>query len=115
MSNEFRSGQLSTIAGERDAAKRAFGDGGGAPVERKQPDVSDRPAPYSSAPPNGRQHIERVHPGGWPRLYPYEGFRARLTEAWWVLTSRYTLHRAWQRGYDQHAMDESARRAHGGQ
>jgi hypothetical protein len=35
-------------------------------------------------------------------------------EAWWVLTGRFTLHRAWQNGYDQHIKDESARRAQGG-
>lgn len=61
--------------------------------------------------PNGRQHVERTHSGGWPRIHPYDGWRARLAEAWWTLTGRFTLHRAWQNGYDQHIMDESARRA----
>lgn len=64
--------------------------------------------------PNGRQHIETTHSGGWPRIFPYDGWRARLAESWWVLTGRFTLHRAWQSGYDQHTRDESARRANGG-
>ena len=64
--------------------------------------------------PNGRQYVERTHPGGWPRIHPYDGWRARLAETWWVLTGRFTLHRAWQNGYDQHIHDESARRANGG-
>ncbi|KRQ11905.1 hypothetical protein AOQ73_05720 [Bradyrhizobium pachyrhizi] len=54
------------------------------------------------------------HPGGWPHIHPYDGWRARISEAWWVLTGRFTLHRAWQKGYDEHIRDDSARRAAGG-
>ena len=39
----------------------------------------------------------------------------RWIEAWWVLTGQWTLHRAWQNGYDDHAVDEAARRMRGGQ
>jgi hypothetical protein len=55
------------------------------------------------------------HPGGWP-IYrrPNWEWRQRLVEAWLVIVGRHSLHRAWQRGYDQHIMDESARRANGG-
>ena len=60
------------------------------------------------------QNIERDHPGGWPRIWPSNSWRARLAEAWWTLTGRFTLHRAWQAGYDRHIQDESARRANGG-
>jgi hypothetical protein len=63
--------------------------------------------------PSSRQRIE-VHPGGWPRIHPYDGWRARAVEAWWTLTGRFTLHRAWQDGYDKHIQDESARRSRGG-
>ncbi len=38
----------------------------------------------------------------------------RVRELWWILIGKHTLHSAWQRGYDQHIMDESARRANGG-
>ncbi len=61
-----------------------------------------------------KQYVETHHRGGWPRIYPYDGWRARLAESWWVLTGRFTLHRAWQSGYDQHIWDDSARRANGG-
>lgn len=59
------------------------------------------------------QFIEKTHPGGWPRIHPYDGALARIREAWWVLTGRFTLHRAWQRGYDQHISDEGLRRSRG--
>lgn len=49
------------------------------------------------------------HPGGWQN---YRGtFFGRLYEACLILCGSHSLHRAWQRGYDQHIMDESARRA----
>lgn len=48
------------------------------------------------------------HPGGWKRG------RGRFYEVWLILTGRFTLHKAWQNGYDQHTRDESARRAKGG-
>lgn len=60
------------------------------------------------------QHIEKLHPGGWPRIWPYDSFTRRIREAWWVLTDQWSLHRAWQKGYDDHTRDESARRARGG-
>lgn len=55
-----------------------------------------------------------IHRGGWRRIYPYDGLRARLAEAWWVLTGRHRLHAAYQDGYDDHTRDESLRRANGG-
>lgn len=61
--------------------------------------------------PRGQQSSERRHSGGWPRIHPYDGWRARAAEAWWVLTGRFTLHRAWQTGYDQHIQDEGVRRS----
>jgi hypothetical protein len=63
------------------------------------------------------QQINEPHPlgfhiwrngGGWPSI------RQNVREAWWCLTGKWSLHRAWQKGYDQHIMDESARRARGG-
>lgn len=52
------------------------------------------------------------HPGGWKHhstlTFP------RLYEAWLVLTGKWSLHRAWQRGYDQHIQDDSLRRSRGG-
>lgn len=60
------------------------------------------------------QHKPTHHPGGWPRIWPYDTLRRRVREAWWVLQGRWSLHQAWQRGYDQHAMDEGLRRARGG-
>lgn len=51
------------------------------------------------------QRLSPKHPGGWPREY------SRLREAWWVLTGQWSLHRAWQRGYDQHTSDDSLRRS----
>jgi hypothetical protein len=60
------------------------------------------------------QHVETTHPGGWPRIHPYNGFWRRLCEAWWILRGNRSLHRAWQAGYDQHIRDDSARRARGG-
>ncbi len=55
-----------------------------------------------------QQVPDDTHPGGWPRRH------SRLREAWWIITGQRSLHRAWQRGYDQHAQDESLRRARGG-
>lgn len=52
------------------------------------------------------------HPGGWTRRRSQ--VLQRLQDAWLCLTGRHSLHRAWQTGYDQHAMDDSARRARGG-
>lgn len=60
------------------------------------------------------QQQRTQQPGGWPRVYPYNTFARRIREAWWVLTGQWSLHVAWQNGYDQHIMDESARRANGG-
>jgi hypothetical protein len=60
-----------------------------------------------------QQHCETHHPGGWPRIYPYDGLWRRLREAWWILSNQQSLHRAWQSGYDCHIQDESARRARG--
>lgn len=44
------------------------------------------------------------HPGNWPR-YPmmtrWQRARQRVREAWWILTGRHSLHRAWQFGHDQ--------------
>ena len=52
------------------------------------------------------------HPGGWTN---YRGsFFGRLYEAVLILRGKHSLHRAWQKGYDQHTMDESARCARGG-
>ena len=64
--------------------------------------------------PNLTQYEVVDYRGGWPHIHPYDGWRARIVEAWWTLTGRFTLHRAWQNGYDQHIRDESARRANGG-
>lgn len=61
-----------------------------------------------------KQHINDMHPGGWRFIYPYNSLRRRITEAWWVLAGKQSLHKAYQAGYDQHTMDESARRARGG-
>lgn len=58
-----------------------------------------------------QQAIEATHRGGWPRMHPYGSFTRRAREAWWVLTGRYSLHLAWQRGYDCHIQDDSKRRA----
>lgn len=58
------------------------------------------------------------HPLGyrrWDLRKPWKRGLHRFRECWWVLTGRYSLHIAWQRGYEQHIMDESARRARGGQ
>jgi hypothetical protein len=41
-------------------------------------------------------------------------FAHRVKEAIWILIGRWSLHRAWQRGYDDHIRDESLRRARGG-
>jgi hypothetical protein len=44
---------------------------------------------------NVRQlELECTHRGGWPRIHPYDGWRARIAEAWWTLTGRFTLHSA---------------------
>lgn len=49
--------------------------------------------------------LDRSHPGGfliirdrhgWPRFQ-------RLLEAWWILTGKWSLHRAWQKGHDRGA------------
>jgi len=45
---------------------------------------------------------------GWPTIWQ------NVREAWWCLTGKWSLHRAWQRGYDQHISDESLRRSRGG-
>jgi hypothetical protein len=37
-----------------------------------------------------------------------------LTDIWAILTGKWSLHSAWQRGYDDHIVDESRRRAAGG-
>lgn len=60
-----------------------------------------------------------MHPGGWPRAKwcrsPFwHEFFARTNDLWLVFSGKQSLHRAWQRGYDQHIMDDSARRARGG-
>lgn len=60
------------------------------------------------------QHVEKYHPGGWPRIHPYDSFMRRVREAWWIVTGKWSLHVAWQNGYDQHIRDESKRRAAGG-
>jgi hypothetical protein len=60
------------------------------------------------------QAMPRNHPGGWRSIYPYDSIKRRLIEAWWIVSGQWSLHRAWQRGYDQHAQDESLRRARGG-
>lgn len=55
-----------------------------------------------------QQHVEINHSGGWPRKHN------RWQEAWWVLTGRFTLHKAWQAGYDhrsQHNMAAAIRTA----
>ena len=55
------------------------------------------------------------HPGGWRTYHgPFFERVNRLLDAWRCLTGHYSLHRAWQRGYDQHIRDESLRRARGG-
>lgn len=46
-----------------------------------------------------------IHPGGWGRR------AGRLRQAWWVLVGKFSLHRAWQKGYDDHIVAESKRRA----
>lgn len=61
-----------------------------------------------------KQACPRNHPGGWRSIYPYDSVKRRLIEAWWIVSGQWSLHRAWQRGYDQHAQDESLRRARGG-
>jgi hypothetical protein len=39
----------------------------------------------------------------------------RIRDAWRCLRGKDSIHRAWQRGYDAHIVQESARRARGGQ
>lgn len=56
-----------------------------------------------------KQHIETMHRGGWPRIWNYDTYWRRVREAWWILTGYQSLHRAWQKGYDCHAQDESLR------
>ena len=51
------------------------------------------------------------HSGGWPSRW---GWRAWMQDVWLVVTKQQSLHCAFQRGYDQHIIDESARRARGG-
>lgn len=58
-----------------------------------------------------------IHPLGfriWRRRNGWPTFMQRVREAYWCLTCKWTLHMAWQRGYDQHAQDESLRRSRGG-
>lgn len=60
-----------------------------------------------------------LHPGGWPRARWcrsrfWHEFFSRTNDLWQVLKGAHSLHRAWQRGYDQHAQDESMWRARGG-
>jgi hypothetical protein len=50
----------------------------------------------------------RVH----PTLYAFIG---AAKDIWLIARGKCTLHRAFQCGYDQHIMDERARRARGGQ
>lgn len=47
-----------------------------------------------------------MHPGGWKRFVRFP----RIYEAWLILSGRFSLHRSWQAGYDQHILDDSARR-----
>ncbi len=45
-----------------------------------------------------------VHPGGWhhyPMLTRRQRALQRVREAWWILTGKHSLHRAWQIGHDQ--------------
>lgn len=50
------------------------------------------------------------HPLGFYVWHRY-AFTQRLREAWWCLTGVWSLHRAWQRGYDQHIIDHNMLRA----
>jgi hypothetical protein len=63
---------------------------------------------------DNKQYISTHHPGGWPRIWNYDSFWRRVREAWWILTDRQSLHRAWQSGYDQHIRDDAERRARSG-
>lgn len=56
-----------------------------------------------------RQRLKTHHPGGWPRIRPYDTLRRRIREAWWVLKGSWSLHYAWQRGYDLGHADEYRR------
>lgn len=46
---------------------------------------------------------------GWPL------FSHQVREAWWILTGKWSLHRAWQKGYDDHASAEFGRQIATGQ
>lgn len=45
---------------------------------------------------------------GWPT------FAQRVREAAWILSGKWSLHCAWQKGYDDHTAHESARVMRGG-
>jgi hypothetical protein len=57
-----------------------------------------------------------IHPLGFRQRYSTAlgRFVQRLLEAWWVLTGRWTLHRAWQAGHDHGTSMEQQRQLRGG-
>jgi hypothetical protein len=54
----------------------------------------------------GLQYIEKMHPGGWRRVYNYDSIWRRILEAWWVLSGKHSLHAAWQSGYDYNGREK---------
>lgn len=53
----------------------------------------------------GLNSNRKIHPGGWPVFFTRIGvLRPRwyqgIIEAWLILSGRWTLHRAWQAGFD---------------
>lgn len=55
------------------------------------------------------QQIEALRGCGWPRARRYDTLWRRVCEAWWILTDRQSLHRAWQCGFDEGHRDEYRR------
>lgn len=46
-----------------------------------------------------RARVANYHPGGWPRRW------GRVRQAWAVLRGHFSLHAAWQAGYDQRSRE----------
>lgn len=65
----------------------------------------------------GRQAPSPPHPGGF-RIYRDRSgtprWFQRFVEAWWIVTGRWSLHRAWQNGLDYGSMQEWRRMRAGG-
>lgn len=71
------------------------------------PDYADDPQPLIVA-----QQIRPLHPLGfhiWRDKRGWVRWSQRIREAWWILTGKWSLHRAWQVGCDQGSLAEYKR------